>query len=154
MTEGRAGLRLRILSLLVLAMFAALTTRLWYLQVLATERFQEEASENIVRVVERPAPRGRILDRNGTVLVGNRSSLEVLVNRQELGDQADQVLYRLSKLLRMDVSDLLDPLEGLRYYAYQPVPVATDVSKAVVFWIAEHPDLYPGVTYEEVQYEG
>ena len=34
------GLRVKVLALLVLAMFAALTTRLWFLQVLASEELQ------------------------------------------------------------------------------------------------------------------
>ena len=40
MTEGRAGLRLRVLAGLVVFMFATLTTRLWFLQVLAAEERQ------------------------------------------------------------------------------------------------------------------
>ena len=34
------GLRVKVLAVLVLAMFATLTTRLWFLQVLASEQYK------------------------------------------------------------------------------------------------------------------
>ena len=74
MTESRAGLRLKVLAALVVAMFAALTTRLWFLQVLAADDLARIANANAVRLVEWPAERGTIKDASGEVLVGNRPS--------------------------------------------------------------------------------
>lgn len=150
MTEAGAGLRLKVLAFLVLVMFSALTTRLWYLQVLAADQYGQEARENIVRIVRTPAPRGRILDRNGTVLVGNKLSLEVFVNRQELGDDAERVISRLARLLDMPVAEIVRLLNTKGYYGYQPVPIATHVPEKVAALIAEHQDEFPGVTTERV----
>ncbi|HEX9124555.1 MAG TPA: penicillin-binding protein 2 [Actinomycetota bacterium] len=145
MTEGRIGLRLKILALLVAFMFAALTTRLWFLQVLAYEQNRASANSNAVRTVEVPAPRGRILDDQGNILVGNRMSLVVTVNRQEAGGQLEQVLFDLSKVLGVRPSELAARVDSTLYYVYQPVPVATGVSKRVAFYIEEHQDRFPGV---------
>jgi cell division protein FtsI/penicillin-binding protein 2 len=60
MTEGRAGPRLKLLAVLVACMFCALTVRLWYLQVLASEEFAREADENFIRLVQQPSIRGKI----------------------------------------------------------------------------------------------
>ena len=62
MTEGRAGTRLKLLALLVAFMFCALTVRLWYLQVLASEQLAAEANDNFIRLGRdarppRPDPR-------------------------------------------------------------------------------------------------
>jgi cell division protein FtsI/penicillin-binding protein 2 len=43
MTETRVRTRMKVLAGLVVFMFAALTTRLWFLQVLATDQFVQEA---------------------------------------------------------------------------------------------------------------
>jgi penicillin-binding protein 2 len=59
------GLRVKVLATLVLVMFATLTTRLWFLQVLAAEQYKEDAKDNAVRLIEVPAPRGVINDANG-----------------------------------------------------------------------------------------
>ena len=96
MTEGRAGTRLKLLALLVAFMFCALTVRLWYLQVLASEQLAAEANDNFIRLVETPAHRGRILDSQGRILVDNRPSRDVMVNEDALGDNAEQTIYRLA----------------------------------------------------------
>jgi cell division protein FtsI/penicillin-binding protein 2 len=56
----RATSRLRVLALLVTLMFVALTARLWFLQVLATDTFRAEARNNSVRFVYTDALRGNI----------------------------------------------------------------------------------------------
>ena len=45
----------------------------------------------------------------------------------------------------MDVRVLVESLQDKRYYSFQPIPVAEFVPKQAVFYISEHPDLFPGV---------
>ena len=61
----KASSRLKVLALLVAVMFAALATRLWFLQVLAVEQNRDAADNNSVRIVETDALRGDIKDREG-----------------------------------------------------------------------------------------
>lgn len=151
--EKSAG-RLKLLAILVALMFAALSTRLWFLQVLASAQARGEALNNSVRIVQTEAPRGQILDDTGRhVLVGNRQSLEVLVNQQQLGADAEAVILRLAQVLKVPVRQITTQLESPRYYAYQPIPVALDVAKKAAFYIKEHQDrsndLFPGVEVVE-----
>jgi penicillin-binding protein 2 len=141
---------MKVLVGLVVFMFAALTTRLWFLQVLASEDFTKQADQNQLRLVRTAPQRGQILDRKGRVLVANRSSTIVVVDRSnpDFQDNDDAVLFRLSKLLDLPVPDLVDRLGSRKFYPYQPVPVAEDVPKEAVFYIEEHPDDFPGVSYE------
>jgi penicillin-binding protein 2 len=148
MTESKTRARMKLIAGLVAFMFAALTTRLWYLQVLATDQFTQEASQNEIRTVPIEPLRGKILDRTGNVLVDNRPSTVILVDRLGMQDRGDEVLFRLSNLLHIPVSELLDRLGSVKYLPYQPVPVAEDVTKQQVFYIEEHRDLFPGVSYE------
>jgi len=145
MTEPRMGLRVKVLAALVLAMFATLTTRLWFLQVLAAEELKKVADDNAVRLIEVPAPRGVIKDVNGTLLVQNRGSVVITINRQELGDQTERVLLDLSQLLDIPADELGARLDDPRYYVFSPIPVATDVPKRVAYFIEEHPADFPGV---------
>ncbi|MEY2435656.1 MAG: penicillin-binding protein 2, partial [Acidimicrobiaceae bacterium] len=77
MNPDNPRLRLSVLGVVIVSLFAALFARLWYLQVLASQEFQRAASANSQRVILEEAPRGRILDRNGVVLVGNEISTVV-----------------------------------------------------------------------------
>ena len=156
MTEGRAGSRLKVLTALVFFMFLALTTRLWYLQVMASEGYRIQASENAVRVVEVPAPRGRILDVNGVPMVDNQPSLRVVIDRFDVAGHEEAVLHALADLLVQmgkgyDYETLKARFESNKYLPYAPVPVAFHVPREVTFAIGEYPERFPGVAVEEVQ---
>lgn len=151
MTEGKTGGRLKLLAVLIVAMFAALSTRLWFLQVLAAEQFRRDATNNAVRLVEIPAQRGRILDVSGEPLVDNRLSLVITINRQEVGEDKEEVLYRLSQLLDVPASELGDRLDDtVHYFIYSPVPVAVDVPEKVELYIKEHATDFPGVDVQQL----
>jgi penicillin-binding protein 2 len=145
--HARTRLRLKVLAAMVVFMFGALTTRLWFLQVLAAPVFAREAQQNQVRLVPLMPNRGEILDRHGTVLVGERSSLVVTIDRQTLGGRADAVVFRLSQLLHIPARTLVRRMNNVQYFPYQPVPVAEDVTREDVFFIKEHPEQFPGVDY-------
>jgi len=144
-TEGRAGFRLRVLAGLVVLMFAALTTRLWFLQVLASEKYRKDANNNQTRTVDVPAPRGRVYDGNGNILVDNRESYVLTVNRQMAGDHEEEIIFQLSKLLGVSPQELASRIEDPRYYVYSPVPVAVDVPLRVVYYVSEYAADFPGV---------
>jgi len=145
-TEGRTGLRLKVFAGLIAFMFAALTTRLWFLQVLASDQFRSVANQNAVRLMDIPAPRGRILDDKGSLLVQNRMSLVVTVNKQEAGPHLEEDLFLLSKLLGVSTRELASRVVDPRYYSFQPVPVQVDVGKRIDFYISEHQSDLPGVS--------
>ena len=80
--------RMRVLAIVGLSMFVALGARLWYLQVMVSEEAVATARSNITRVISVPAPRGRILDVNSRVMVGNRTTTVLTMNRHELDEAA------------------------------------------------------------------
>jgi penicillin-binding protein 2 len=145
----KSASRLKLLALLVALMFAGLSSRLWYLQVLASEKYLEAQNNNLVKIVRTEAPRGRILDSKGDEIVENRSTTEVLVEQQKLGDDPEAVLYRLSQLLHVPVRAIVDALANKQYYAYEPIPVAIDVPDQYIAYIGEHPDDFPGVSWTQ-----
>src|SRR4051812_28860876 len=83
MSSGFA-LRVAIVGGAALVMFAVIFFRLWYLQVLSGDKYLAEANNNRIREIRVTAPRGDILDRNGKVLVENRTSLALQLNPQKL----------------------------------------------------------------------
>ncbi|HJV04348.1 MAG TPA: penicillin-binding protein 2 [Actinomycetota bacterium] len=149
MTEGRLGTRLTILAAAIAFFFAALTTRLWFLQVLAAEKYRADAQENRVQLIPIPAPRGQILDRNGEPLVTNRPSTVLMVDRRQVPNE-EALLFKLSELLEVPVRQLTERLHDPDYLPYQPVPIWQDVPQPVAFYIGEHRDEFPGVTYETI----
>jgi len=158
--EGRGHvprLRLSLVAVVAVALFASLFARLYDLQVVGADRYQVQAEANRVRTVQVPAPRGRILDRNGKVIVDNRVAVVVAVDRSELGElsqtRQDEVLWRLS----VDLTAAGNPtnadiirvrLADDRFSRYAPVPVAVDVPEDLKIYLEEHAADYPGVVVE------
>src|SRR5581483_168057 len=139
-------LRLGIVAIVVVSLFAALLARLWYLQVLAAPQYRVQANTNRVRTIYTEAPRGRILDRQGRILVDNRVTDAVVVSREEMGSRSAEVIPRLAQVLNMQASDVQNRLSDKRYSPFKPIPVATDVPKETIIFIREHQSDFPGVS--------
>jgi penicillin-binding protein 2 len=149
-TDLRAGSRVKVLAALVAVMLAALTTRLWFLQVLAAEEYQRAAVNNAVRLVDVPARRGRILDNHGNPLVDSRASLVITMNREGAGEDREEILSRLSRLLDVPAAELGARLDDTRYYVFSSIPIAIDVPKPVVLYLKEHAREFPGIEVVEL----
>jgi penicillin-binding protein 2 len=141
----RSTARLKTLAILVALMFAALTTRLWFLQVLDSASATAQIRDQSVRIVHTDAVRGNILDDRGRPLVGNRVSLEVRVTKDQLSANAEEELLRLSEVLGIPVKDIRAGLDDKRYFDYQPKPVAFDVDENIADYLGEHNRDFPGV---------
>jgi penicillin-binding protein 2 len=140
--------RLTVLSILVVVLFVALSSRLWYLQVLAGERYGDLAEGNRVRQVVVEAPRGRILDAKGRVVVRNRAAWAVTVKPTELGDRRHEVLGRLARVLGTTRAKLEARIADYTGSPLRGVPVAEDVPTRQLFYLTEHADRFPGVAPE------
>ncbi|MEX2325095.1 MAG: penicillin-binding protein 2 [Nitriliruptoraceae bacterium] len=155
-SESSPLLRLTFLTVIVIALFVALVSRLWFLQVLAGDRYVELADTNRLRQVVTEAPRGDILAAGGEQLVRNRPALAISADRQALvteegepiGQEAERVISRLAILLEMSDEQVLERLTSRRYSPFRPVPIAVDVTPEVVFAVREHQELFAGVITE------
>jgi penicillin-binding protein 2 len=143
-----------VIGVVVIGCFVALFARLWYLQVMEAPQLEVQATANRTRTVAVEAPRGRILDRNGTVIVDNRTSLVVTVDRRAINKmKADQRNALVSKLAATftefgtptKTEAIESRLADLQYDDLQPVPVATDISQDLMVYLFEHTDEFPTV---------
>jgi penicillin-binding protein 2 len=146
---SRPSLRLRVVGLTVLVLFGVLVLRLWTLQVIDGKSYAAAVNANQVRIVSVQAPRGEIVDRNDTVLVGNVPQEEVLLSRQTaLQDKA--IIGDVAALVGQTPAEVNASVNNNRYSPYEPVPVAQNVSPSVVEYIQLHGREFPGVTVQSV----
>lgn len=144
------GVRKRffLLSFAAIGIFLLLVLRLWYLQVVTTDRYQELSEKNRIRYIPVAAPRGPIYDRDGELLVDNRPSFDISVLRQEVQDR-EKLLDVLSTYLGVDRAELGKRwVNGSRFPRYRPLPVAVDISLDQLELIQENAVALPGVLAE------
>ncbi len=143
--------RLSVLGLVVVVLFGALFTRLWFLQVAADPTLEQRLAEVKTRRVILPATRGRILDRDGRILADNRPSINVSVDREVYRRSADRaaLFERLSPLVGATVEELEERWNDVNIDPLLPVPVAEGVDEPTAIWLKERAEDYPGVEVEE-----
>src|SRR5207248_9375683 len=73
--------KLTAIQYAILAIFLILGSRLWQLQIARGEEYDAKAENNRVRTVPILAPRGKIYDREGRLLVDNYPSFSALLLR-------------------------------------------------------------------------
>jgi penicillin-binding protein 2 len=148
------ALRVAILGGIALVLFAIIFFRLWYLEVLSGDKYLAEANDNRVRQVKVEAPRGEIVDRNGTVLVDNRTALAVQVMPQDLAkDPARRAreTRRLAEVLGTRPGALRRKIRhDTKLLPFSPVTLKTDVSLDTVFYLQENQTRFPGVEVERI----
>ena len=157
-------MRLIVVQALAFSLFATLFVRLYYLQVIGGESYQAQAADQSVRDIVVQPQRGLIVDSQGRPLVANRTSWVISVDRTLLGkleqDQRTELVRRVAVVVDAEPKDVEarlvtcgDPgsVRDVCWNGspYQPVPVATDVSKDVALRVLEQPEDYPGVLAEQ-----
>jgi len=157
MNDDTTRLRFRLVGMLAVSLFVALFARLWFVQVVDAESYQEEATANIFRTVSTPAPRGRILDVNDRIIVNNRLSTVLVVDRQEFAradvsdEDRDEILVELAREINagggplVKGSELEASFDSLNYSDLEEVPIAWDVPEDLLVFVGERPDEFPGM---------
>ncbi|HEX8688935.1 MAG TPA: penicillin-binding protein 2 [Solirubrobacterales bacterium] len=152
--SNRLALRIAVFGGVALALFAVLFFRLWTLQVVNGEEYLADANNNRTREYRVAAPRGAILDRDGEVLVDNRTSLALQVNPRKLpADERERraELARLAALTNTTLPKVRRTIrEELRLAPSAPVTLRNDVGRYLVYYLQENQDRFPGVEVRRV----
>src|ERR1700727_2871677 len=135
--------KLHAAQYLVALILIVLITGLWRLQVLGAENFRALAEANRIRKVPILAPRGRLFDREGRLLVDNYPSVSCfLVQDQTQNMQTD--LPKIARGLHMTVDQIQAILMKYRGGPkYQLVPLKADITPDEKEFIEAHRDELP-----------
>ena len=102
--------RINFIFGVIVFIFAVLVLRLGYLQIAQGSHYKQiiKNDENIT--VNESVPRGRILDRNGKVLVDNASKMAITYTRGRKTTQSEMLdtAEKLSKLIKMDTKKITE----------------------------------------------
>ena len=113
--------RLNILTLMIVLIFAALVSRLGYLQLVKGQEYQRLAEGNRTRNVNVVAPRGDFYDRNGVMMVTSRPGFAVsILPGNKAVSQA--VVMKTAAILGMDAKEIADRLAKSKS-SFEPVRV-------------------------------
>src|SRR6516164_5566956 len=130
--------RLAVVSYVIVGMIGVLLLGFWKLQVIDSDKYGQMAEQNRVRSIPIIAPRGRMLDREGRVLVDNRPSFSVLLLRDD-PKLVEQYLPAISDGLGISMDDLHEQLQNTRNLPkFQPIVIKPEASSADLDFIESH----------------
>src|SRR5919205_429278 len=105
----------------LLAVFVILGYGFWRLQVASSDKYENLAEQNRVRTVPILAPRGKILDREGRIIVDNYPSFSVLLLRDQV-KSLDGDIDQIAAGLNMPAAEVRDRVRRFAYApGYQPI---------------------------------
>lgn len=148
----RITIRLVVLQVGAVVVFAALAISFWFLQIVQNQKFETMAENNHQRTLALRAPRGVLFDRQGKVLVENRNAYTISIVREHTKDM-ERTIRLLSQVAGLDPADVKRTVDRRRGEpTYRPIVVVEDASLAQVAAItARRLDFeLPDVVVEEV----
>jgi penicillin-binding protein 2 len=128
---------------LSVGVFVFLIAGFWQLQVQSPEVYSEQAERNRVKQFPILAPRGKILDRDGRVIVDNHSSWAVMLTRESFKEEH---LPAIANGLHLDLEELQAKVQKYRKRpTYQPIIIKEELTPADLAFVEAHhdPEFFP-----------
>lgn len=128
-----------------LGITAAITARLWYLQIIKGTDFSVASARNRVREITRPAPRGLVYDRFSRILLSNRLFFDLIVIPQYLQNRP-KTLSIVSDLFHIPIQQIERKLlESQANPKFVPVRIKRNLSLHEVATLESNKFFLPGV---------
>src|SRR5277367_3491202 len=141
--EKLAALKLTVVQYVIVGVMVILLSGLWRLQILGAKDYRALAEQNRIRKVPILAPRGKLFDREGRLIVDNYPSVSAFLVREQGYDYA-QDLPLIARGLHMTVEQLDGILKHYRLAPkYQPLPLKQDITPDELEFIEAHRDEFP-----------
>jgi penicillin-binding protein 2 len=142
--------KLHIAQYLVAAVLLILSIGLWRLEVVSADNFRAMAEANRIRKVPVMAPRGRLFDREGRLLVDNYPSVSCYILREQIKNLEND-LPMIASGLHLTVEQIDGALKKYQSAPkYQPIPLKQDITPDEQAFIEAHRNELPELeTLEE-----
>src|ERR1700733_9848258 len=141
--EKLPGIKLTIIQYVIVGVLLILIFGLWHLQVVGAENYHALAEANRIRKVPILAPRGKLFDREGRLLVDNYPSVSCFLVREQ-GHDITPDLPLIARGLHMTTDQIDAILKRFRLAPkYQPLPLKQDIPPDEEKFIEAHKDELP-----------
>jgi len=141
--------RIAVFQYLTVGAFLFLTGGYWILQVRDQKFNAEMAERNRIKTVPLLAPRGKILDRDGRIIVDNHSSFELRISRETLKPEHIPAIAAGLNMTPEEVRVPLARAESRRIPKYFPVLIKQELTPAELAFVQSHMDRD---TFPELEY--
>jgi len=145
-----AAPKIAIFQYATVVLFLFLISGFWRLQVANPDYYKERAEQNRIKSMPILAPRGRILDRDGRVIVDNHASFTLILTRENLKEEH---LNPIAEGLDLDLGDLQEIVRRYRTRPkYEFIRLKNEMTPADLAFVDSHRDFFPELEISEAQH--
>jgi penicillin-binding protein 2 len=137
------SVKLAAVQYVILLIIAILVVRLWSLQVRGSEKYESLAEQNRIRKVPILAPRGRIYDREGRIIVDNYPSVSALLIREQMPKDPAEDIAKIAAGLHMTQDEIRDRMRRMGSTQNTPFLLKDDITPDEQAFIEAHRDELP-----------
>lgn len=135
--------KLAAVQYVILLIIGILVIRLWNLQVRGGDYYESRAEQNRVRKVPILAPRGKIYDREGRLIVDNYPSISALLIREQMPKDYAANLQKIASGLHLAEDDIRDRMQRIGSTQNTPFLLKEDITPDEQAFIEAHRDELP-----------
>ncbi|NQS90696.1 penicillin-binding protein 2 [Patescibacteria group bacterium] len=141
--EGEIEGRSKLILIVIIGTFLFIVVRVAWLQLVEGKRYRRLSETSHLRLLPLPAPRGKILDREGKVLADNQAVFSIgaipenIENLPELFNSLEQILPLDADLIKKRIKNAPNP--------FRPVVLKKNISLSKVTYLLEREEKFPGV---------
>jgi penicillin-binding protein 2 len=144
--------RFNFLWVAILLLFGIISAKVFNLSIMKNDYYQELAKNNRIRNIEIKAPRGKIFDRSGNLLVGNVPSLDAVIFPSGLPvttSERNKEIELLSQILHINGGELVGKSESTSSASSQPFLAKENITQEEYLMLLEQSSNLSGVEVEK-----
>ena len=129
----------------LIILFGVLSFRLFQMQILNQEAYEEKSADNSIKAIEQIPFRGVFYDRNLKVMVDNIPAYTLRITPADYDQKLNPLI---DKILGADSGFVASILKKNRIYSkYIPIRIKRGIEFQIVSWLEENQEHLPGVDY-------
>jgi penicillin-binding protein 2 len=141
-------MRIKIVRVIIIVLFIFLSAELVYVQIIRGDFYFHLSKNNRIRVVPLEGQRGKVLDRNGTILADNILSYDVAVIPQDIENE-DELFGFVSETLKLDKDVVAKNYQRRRFTPFAPVVIGENLTREEAIIIEENRYRFPSLFVQE-----
>jgi len=137
---------------LIVIFLAVLAGKTFYINIIQREHYQKIARENSIRSLVIKAPRGKVFDKYGIILVNNFPSMDAVVIPADLPadlSKKKEIADKISEILYVNSGEILGKIENIDHFSFNSFLLKENISQDESLLLMENMRDFPGIRIEK-----
>ncbi len=142
---------LEIVWIIGMIFFGILLSRVFYLDIIKGSYYAELSRDNRIRMVILKAPRGKIFDKFGNILVNNAPSVDAVIVPSDLPEDSSErnsVIEKIASILGLEKDKILSFVNNQPKKSVSAVLIKENIDQDQILILAEKHKQLPGLVLE------